>query len=107
MGRGAHLVGHSFGGSVALAAATARPGAVRSLTLIEPAMHALGADDPRVREFLGSMMAVHAGSPSPAEVAERFMTVVKVPEEIAGSRGPEVLERMGEGIRRMKLPSLD
>ena len=107
LGEGAHLVGPSFGGSVALAAATARPEAVRSLTLIEPAMHALGVTNPRVREFLGSMMAVHAGSPSAAEVAQRFMKVVSVPEEIAGSRGPEVLERMGEGIRRMKLPSPD
>src|SRR5271165_4633819 len=35
---GAHLVGHSFGGCVALAAAARRPEAVRSLTLIEPGM---------------------------------------------------------------------
>ncbi|MEJ0006720.1 MAG: alpha/beta fold hydrolase [Steroidobacteraceae bacterium] len=33
---GSHLVGHSFGGCVVLAAAASRPLAVRSLTLIEP-----------------------------------------------------------------------
>ena len=38
---GAHLVGHSFGGCVALAAAARRPEAVLSLTLIEPAVLAL------------------------------------------------------------------
>ncbi len=41
-----HLVGHSFGGAVALAAAITMPQAVRSLTLIEPAaFRLLGASD--------------------------------------------------------------
>jgi pimeloyl-ACP methyl ester carboxylesterase len=35
LGEGAHLVGHSYGGAIALCAAAARPSAVRSLTLIE------------------------------------------------------------------------
>ena len=35
---GAHLVGHSFGGLITLAAAARNPGAVKSLTLIEPAL---------------------------------------------------------------------
>ena len=42
LGPGAHLVGHSYGGIVALLAADLRPDAVRSLTLIEvPAMSLL------------------------------------------------------------------
>jgi pimeloyl-ACP methyl ester carboxylesterase len=36
LGSGMHLVGHSYGGVVALLAALARPEAVRSLTVIEP-----------------------------------------------------------------------
>jgi pimeloyl-ACP methyl ester carboxylesterase len=36
LGAGMHLVGHSYGGVVALLAAAARPEAVRSLTVIEP-----------------------------------------------------------------------
>jgi pimeloyl-ACP methyl ester carboxylesterase len=41
LGEGAHLVGHSFGGSVALFATAQRPKAIRSLTLIEPALLSL------------------------------------------------------------------
>jgi len=41
LGKGAHLVGHSFGACVALAAAAMRPCAVLSLTLIEPGMQSL------------------------------------------------------------------
>ena len=48
LGDGAHLVGHSFGGCVALAAAAKRPEAVRSLTIIEPAMAALAVNKPVV-----------------------------------------------------------
>ena len=107
LGEGSHLVGHSFGGCVALSAAARRPEATLSLTLIEPAMHALAFADARVQEFLKSMMAVHAGSPSAAEVAARFLKVVNVPAELRGSSSPEELERMGEGVRRLKLPSPD
>lgn len=107
LGEGAHLVGHSFGGCVALAAAALRPEAVRSLTLIEPAMHALAVGDPRVQEFLKGMIAVHAGAPSAAEVAIRFMKQVNVPAEVKGPLSAGELERMGEAIRLMKLPSPD
>ena len=107
LGEGAHLVGHSFGGCVALAAAALRPEAVWSLTLIEPAMHALAAADPRVQAFLKGMMAVHAEASSAAEVALGFMKQVNVPAEVRGASSAEELERMGEAIRRMKLPSPD
>src|ERR1700678_2806029 len=48
LGDGAHLVGHSFGACVALAAAAIKPSVVRSLTMIEPAMPKLAMNRPVV-----------------------------------------------------------
>lgn len=47
-----HLVGHSYGGAVALRLALTNPGRVRSLALFEPgAFHLLPADDPARTEL--------------------------------------------------------
>ena len=46
-----HLVGHSYGGMVALYMATAQPDNVRSLTLIEVPWFGLAPDDPAVQEM--------------------------------------------------------
>ena len=48
LGEGAHLVGHSYGGIVALFAAGRRPDVVHSLTVIEPPAFALRRGDARV-----------------------------------------------------------
>jgi pimeloyl-ACP methyl ester carboxylesterase len=45
LGGGAHLVGQSYGGTVALLAALRRPEAVRSLTLVEPNALGLARDN--------------------------------------------------------------
>lgn len=52
LGAGAHLLGHSSGGVVAMLAAARAPGAVRSLTLIEPACFQAAADAPVVAAAL-------------------------------------------------------
>jgi pimeloyl-ACP methyl ester carboxylesterase len=49
---GAHLVGHSYGGVIALLAAAANPGAVRSLTVSEPGVLRFGAGDPAVDRLI-------------------------------------------------------
>ena len=105
LGDGAHLVGHSFGGCVALAAAARRPDAVRSLTLIEPGMQKLATDDAAVRKFGLQIMAAIAFSWSPIKRAERFSRIVGIPEEIRGGRERDELARIGRGIARLKLPT--
>ncbi|MCP5368121.1 MAG: alpha/beta hydrolase [Hyphomicrobiales bacterium] len=68
----AHLVGHSYGGGVALRLALTRPGSVRGLVLIEPpAYPLLAARDPdRHGEYAGTrdafLAAAAAGDPAPA-----------------------------------------
>jgi pimeloyl-ACP methyl ester carboxylesterase len=58
LGPGAHLVGHSYGGVVALLAAAQRPNRVRSLTLIEPAAHQGAIEHPVVADAVREMRAV-------------------------------------------------
>lgn len=84
LGGGAHVVGHSFGGCVALAAAASRPASVRSLTLIEPGMQMLAGGDLRVQEFIKKMIGVLSTSPSAADVATNFMKLVGIPPEVRG-----------------------
>ncbi|GLY93360.1 alpha/beta hydrolase [Actinoplanes sp. NBRC 103695] len=62
MGGGAHLVGHSYGGTVAMLAAAARPDLVRSLTLIEPCAHMVAADDPGVARSIEDGRRYMAGA---------------------------------------------
>lgn len=49
LGDGAHLIAHSWGGGTAFMAAALRPGAVKSLILVEPTLNALIAYDPATR----------------------------------------------------------
>lgn len=105
LGDGAHLVGHSFGGCVALAAAARRPDAVRSLTLIEPGMQKLAIDDPHVRRFVLKLLATMLLSFSPERRAVRFARLIGIPGGIRGGSDSTELKAMGRGIARLKVPS--
>lgn len=105
LGDGAHLVGHSFGGAVALAAAAQRPGAVRSLTLIEPALQKLAADDPRVRRFVLKILGILFFSFSPARRVRRFADLVGIPPEIRGGKDEAEMKAMGQALSRLRLPN--
>jgi pimeloyl-ACP methyl ester carboxylesterase len=64
---GMHLVGHSYGGVIALLAAAKRPEAVRSLTVIEPPAFRVAIDDPRVREFVDGVADYWTNGPRDPE----------------------------------------
>ncbi len=57
LGDGAHLVGTSMGGVIAMNATGMRPDLVRSLTVIEPPAFALASDLPAVRRVSQAMKA--------------------------------------------------
>lgn len=59
---GDHLVGHSYGGVIALLAAAARPGLLRSLTVIEPPATRVALDDPEVAAFAAGGAALYASA---------------------------------------------
>jgi pimeloyl-ACP methyl ester carboxylesterase len=105
LGDGAHLVGHSFGGCVALAAAARRPAAVRSLTLIEPAMAPLAMSHPRVQEQALQLRELFTTAASPTDVAIGFGKIIRIPPEIRGGSTPAALDRIGRGLLQLKLPS--
>ncbi|MBN8943481.1 MAG: alpha/beta hydrolase [Rhizobiales bacterium] len=67
LGQGAHLVGTSMGGIVAMNAAGLRPDLVRSLTVIEPPAFALACDLPAVRR-VSDGLKTHWASADPAEL---------------------------------------
>jgi pimeloyl-ACP methyl ester carboxylesterase len=67
---GAHLVGHSYGGVVVGLAAGRRPDLVRSLTLVDPSLHSVAADDPAVAAMTAAERKVADVAASPATTRE-------------------------------------
>jgi pimeloyl-ACP methyl ester carboxylesterase len=91
-GRPAHLVGHSYGGTVALNAARRFPRQVASLTLIEPvAFHLLrAADEPDGWREIAALAGRHltlVGEGRDAAAAEAFLTYWMGPK--AGQQMPD------------------
>ena len=78
MGQGpCHLVGHSFGATVALRLALEQPGQVQSLTLVEPILFSLVApDSPEARQTaaLFAPVQAHVAAGRPEEAARHFLS---------------------------------
>jgi pimeloyl-ACP methyl ester carboxylesterase len=116
-----HVVGHSYGGVVAVMAAISLPAKVRSLTLLEPALF-LPIDDPEVSRFarMGEEFLTHGLQTDPATLRE-FLRIAgapipddgPLPEEVArgvrrahGSRPPSEARPPLELLREAGIPSL-
>ena len=77
-GDGDHLVGHSYGGVIALLAAARVGGALRSLTVIEPPCTSVALDDPVVAEFArdGSELYASGAHLDPETFLRTFLQAV-------------------------------
>ena len=74
---GAHLVGHSYGGVIALLIAAAHPERVRSLAVSEPPAFALARGNPQVDPLVERLDAhFRSGPREPRAFAEGFLALV-------------------------------
>jgi pimeloyl-ACP methyl ester carboxylesterase len=74
---GSHLVGHSYGGVIALLAAARRPELLRSLTVIEPPAFAVARGNPAADAFVAGGERLWRHGPSDPETFLReFLTAV-------------------------------
>jgi pimeloyl-ACP methyl ester carboxylesterase len=104
----AHLVGHSYGGIVALYMATARPDAVRSLTLIEVPWFGLAPDDPAVQEMSRANQELFANPPDdPLVTVKTFAGLVGInlplPDDLPNPR-PEFIVNMARDLAEIRPP---
>ncbi len=120
LGEGAHLIGHSWGGAEALLAAARRPDTVRSLVLIEPALHSLlmagpqANADPATRDAGAKFIGLLMGAQSPGDYALGFARALGTatgdpvaPNEAAAAleADPERATRMGCALLQARMAS--
>jgi pimeloyl-ACP methyl ester carboxylesterase len=88
---GTHLVGHSYGGVIALLAAARRPERLRSLTVVEPPCLLVARGDPAVDAWADESETLWQEARDPAEFLRTFLTEVgaSVPP---GEFTPELLQ---------------
>jgi pimeloyl-ACP methyl ester carboxylesterase len=77
LGEAAHLVGHSYGGVIALLIAAAQPERVRSLAVSEPPAFGLARGDAAVDDLVARLVELYERGPhEPRAFGERFLTLV-------------------------------
>lgn len=96
---GEHLVGHSYGGVVALLAAARRRDAIRSLTVVEPPALGLVRGVPAVEEFIAGIDEAIDGAEDPSDYRVRFLRGFGLPakaQELSGLRLDAARSSWGE-----------
>ena len=89
---GTHLVGHSYGGVIALLAAARHPGLLRSLTVIEPPAFGIARGTPAADQFIALTAEHWANGPrDPAEFLRAFLALVGSSTP-SGTFTPELLQ---------------
>ena len=123
LGPGDHLVGHSYGGVIALLTAARRGDLLASLTVIEPPCTRVALDDPAVAQFAAGGAALYAqGAHLPPEaflrafldaVGSDFEPPSPLPPELeqgaralAAERGPWEAEIRVDELAARRLPTL-
>ncbi|PYF99540.1 Pimeloyl-ACP methyl ester carboxylesterase [Georgenia satyanarayanai] len=104
LGDGAHLVGHSYGGLVALVASHLRPTAVRSLVLAEPPLFAAAADHPAVAGLVESLQTLLSSDVDDRAFLGQFLRHVGTPEEELPAELLARLETMVPALRHARHP---
>ena len=101
LGEGAHVVGHSYGGVIALFTAAHRPEAVRSLTVSEPGLLPLAAGTPEVGEMIANGKRLF-GEGTAALSNERFLRLFRSGAGSANATPGELPEELVRGVERLK-----
>jgi pimeloyl-ACP methyl ester carboxylesterase len=102
LGKGAHLVGHSYGGVISLLAAAERPEAVRSLTVIEPPAFSVAAGHPAADEFVERAEELWGRGPDePVAFLGRFLELVGSPA-LAGPGPTRASPALEQGARLLR-----
>jgi pimeloyl-ACP methyl ester carboxylesterase len=105
MGYGSHVVGHSYGGCVALATAARRPDALKSLTLIEAPLFALAAHDPAVQMLRAEHDRLQAADMDPVARLMAFRRGLGSRRGLlAESPTKDELVRMGDALAAARSP---
>lgn len=84
LGKGAHLVGSSAGGLIALLLAGKQPKLVRSLTVIEPPAFGIASDHPEVAKIIEALKPVFWSTSAPETFLLGFMKALGqyIPEPV-------------------------
>lgn len=99
LGDGAHLVGHSYGGIVALLAAAARPEVVHSLVLAEPPVFGVAPENADVARLRKDLEQAFARDGSDREFLEEFLRAMGTPLDVLGPEMLDDLVDLGPALR--------